>query len=194
MTDQEGEVRLLEMIFPEQANHYGTLFGGTALSLMAKADFIAATRRSRRHVVLAASDRVAFVVPVRVGELAEITARVDRVGRTAMTVVVELKTTALDVRRTKSKVADCPAGSAPTAQSYSAGVPGLIAQRSPFRPGTKKEKPDGMTTRRRTAFAAAGPLLVTLMVYLMSAFACAGFGETLCVTARSASPGAGTLR
>ena len=31
------ETRFVEMVFPEQANHYGTLFGGNALSLMGKA-------------------------------------------------------------------------------------------------------------------------------------------------------------
>ena len=33
---------LVEMIFPDQANHYGTLFGGHALALMARAAFVAA--------------------------------------------------------------------------------------------------------------------------------------------------------
>lgn len=42
-----GEARLCEMVFPEQANHYGTLFGGTALSLMGKAAFVAASRHAR---------------------------------------------------------------------------------------------------------------------------------------------------
>ena len=39
--------RFVELVFPEQANHYGTLFGGAALSLMGKAAFVAATRRAR---------------------------------------------------------------------------------------------------------------------------------------------------
>lgn len=42
----ESETRMIEMIFPEQANHYGTLFGGNALALLAKAAFIAATRHA----------------------------------------------------------------------------------------------------------------------------------------------------
>ena len=37
------ETRFVEMVFPEQANHYGTLFGGNALSLMGKAAFVAAS-------------------------------------------------------------------------------------------------------------------------------------------------------
>jgi len=80
----------VELIFPEQANHYGTLFGGNALSLMAKAAFVAATRRARCAVVMATSDKVQFHEPVRVGELVELIARVERVGRSSMTVAVEV--------------------------------------------------------------------------------------------------------
>ena len=52
-----AETRFVEMIFPEQANHYGTLFGGNALSLMGKAAFVAATRRARTPVVMAGRAR-----------------------------------------------------------------------------------------------------------------------------------------
>jgi len=82
--------RFLEMIFPEQSNHYGTLFGGTALSLMGKAAFIAASRHARQAVVMAASDRVDFHVPVKVGQLVELDARIVRVGRSSMTVEVDV--------------------------------------------------------------------------------------------------------
>ena len=82
-----AETRFVEMIFPEHANHYGTLFGGMALSLMGKAAFVAATRRARCSVVMARSDRIAFDEPVRVGELI---ALVVRVGRSAMTVAVDM--------------------------------------------------------------------------------------------------------
>jgi acyl-CoA hydrolase len=90
-----GDVRFFEMIFPEQANHYGTLFGGHALSLMGKAAFVAASRRARAAVVLATSEKIEFRVPVRVGELVELTARVERVGRSSMTVAVDLVSEAL---------------------------------------------------------------------------------------------------
>lgn len=82
--------RFVEMVFPEQANHYGTLFGGNALSLMGKAAFVAATRRARCSVVMATSDKVQFHEPVRVGELVELTARIERVGRSSMTVSVDM--------------------------------------------------------------------------------------------------------
>lgn len=86
----ESEVRLVELIFPHQANHIGTLFGGNALALMDKAAFLSATRYARKSMVTVASDRVEFKVPVRVGQLVELLARVTRVGRTSLTVAVEM--------------------------------------------------------------------------------------------------------
>ncbi|WP_346900564.1 acyl-CoA thioesterase [uncultured Roseibium sp.] len=79
---------LIEMIFPEQTNHYGTLFGGNALALMAKAAFVAAIRRARGAVVMARSDRVDFATPVRVGEMLELRAKIIRIGRSSMSVTV----------------------------------------------------------------------------------------------------------
>lgn len=85
-----AETRFAEIVFPEQANHYGTLFGGTALNLMSKAAAIAAARRAGGSVVMARSDRVDFHMPVLVGQLVELVARVERVGRSSMTVKVEV--------------------------------------------------------------------------------------------------------
>ncbi|MFA7306673.1 MAG: acyl-CoA thioesterase [Hyphomicrobium sp.] len=85
-----AETRFAEIVFPEQANHYGTLFGGTALNLMSKAAAIAAARRAGGSVVMARSDRVDFHMPVLVGQLVELIARVERVGRSSMTVKVDV--------------------------------------------------------------------------------------------------------
>lgn len=90
MSLDPAETRFAEIVFPEQANHYGTLFGGTALNLMSKAAAIAAARRAGGSVVMARSDRVDFHMPVLVGQLVELVARVERVGRSSMTVRVEV--------------------------------------------------------------------------------------------------------
>ena len=84
------ETRFVEVVFPELANHYGTLFGGNALNLMGKAAFVAATRHARHNVVMATSDRIEFHEPIPVGELVELIARVERAGRSSMTVSVEI--------------------------------------------------------------------------------------------------------
>jgi uncharacterized protein (TIGR00369 family) len=84
------EARLIEMVFPEQTNHYGTLLGGQTLALMDKAAFIAASRYARRALVTASTERVDFHVPVRQGQLAEVLARVVATGKTSLTVEVKL--------------------------------------------------------------------------------------------------------
>lgn len=84
-----AESRLIEVVFPEQANHHGTLFAGTALSLMGKAAVVVASRMARRPVVMAASDRVDFLAPVKVGQMLECAAQVESVGRTSMIVRVD---------------------------------------------------------------------------------------------------------
>ena len=65
------------MVFPNQTNHYGTLFGGHALRLMDQAAFISASRYCRSTVVTACSERVDFHTPVRQEELVELVARGD---------------------------------------------------------------------------------------------------------------------
>src|SRR3546814_18332555 len=86
LNKEPGGTLFGEMSFPEQANHYGTLFGGTALSLMGKAAFVAASRRARRAVVMATSDKIEFHMPVAVGQPVKLAANVSRFGRTSMTV------------------------------------------------------------------------------------------------------------
>lgn len=85
----DDETRFLEMIFPEQANHYGVLYAGSALTLLTKAAFVTASRHVRGDVVMARSSGTDFHTPVHVGELLNIAAKVTRTGRTSMTVEVE---------------------------------------------------------------------------------------------------------
>lgn len=87
---QLTETRQIEIVFPEVTNHYGTLFAGDGLSLMAKSAFICASRYSHRKVVAAHSEKVDFRVPVRQGSLIELISRIVAVGTTSMTVAVKL--------------------------------------------------------------------------------------------------------
>lgn len=84
------EVRMARMVFPDQTNHMGTLFGGQALSMMDEACFVAASRLARKTCVTVSVDRIDFTVPVHAGELVEVVARVVAVGRTSLTCQVEL--------------------------------------------------------------------------------------------------------
>ena len=83
-------LRLAEMVFPGQTNHYGTLYGGDALKMMGKAAFIAATRHTREVLVMASSDRIDFVAPIREGDMVELVAEVKMTGRSSVRVAVEI--------------------------------------------------------------------------------------------------------
>jgi len=82
--------RRTEIVFPQDTNAYGTLFGGKALGMMDVVGGIAAMRACRKQVVTASIDRIDFKEPIRSGEFVETIARVVRVGRTSITVEVEL--------------------------------------------------------------------------------------------------------
>lgn len=82
------ELGLTELVLPEQANHYGTLFGPNGLALLGKAAFLVATRFTRLSMVMAAANRIEFMAPVPVGVLLGVTARITRVGRSSLTATV----------------------------------------------------------------------------------------------------------
>jgi acyl-CoA hydrolase len=88
----DRETRVCEFVFPADTNHLGTLYGGTLLAWMDKTAGVAALRRAgSAAVVTAAVDGLSFRVPIRHGELVELLARVESVGRTSMKVRVEAR-------------------------------------------------------------------------------------------------------
>lgn len=76
------------MVLPAQSNHHGTLFAGSALSMLADAAFTAASRHAREKVVLAAIRDMRFSAPIPVGSLFAIAAQVIEAGRSSMIVEV----------------------------------------------------------------------------------------------------------
>lgn len=82
--------RRTEIVFPTEVNNMGTLFGGRAVAMMDVVAGIAAMRAAHKPVVTASIDRVDFKAPIRVGDFAETIARVVNIGRTSITVEVEL--------------------------------------------------------------------------------------------------------
>ena len=86
----KSRARMLELVFPSKTNYHGTAFGGLVLSLMDNAPSVTAVRHSGTNVVTARMDAVDFHVPIRVGEAVALDARVIKVGRTSMTVQVDV--------------------------------------------------------------------------------------------------------
>ena len=86
----EGTLRMVDIVFPQQTSHYGTLYGGDALKMMGKAAFVAATRRARASIVMASSDRIDFASQIRSGEMVELAARPLEIGRSSIQIGVDL--------------------------------------------------------------------------------------------------------
>ncbi len=93
MTDQAKRaepVIMTEIVFPQDTNPMGTMFGGAAYALMDKAAFVAASRFSGSIVVTASSESVDFRTPIRHGMIIEVIATVIHAGSTSMVVRTEL--------------------------------------------------------------------------------------------------------
>ncbi len=84
------EVSIFKTVFPNNTNHYDTLFGGTALSMMDEVAFIAATRFSRLRCVTVSSDKIDFTKPIPAGTIIELVGRVEQVGTSSMKVRVDI--------------------------------------------------------------------------------------------------------
>jgi acyl-CoA hydrolase len=80
----------VKAIFPNTVNHYDTLFGGTALKWMDELAFICATRFSRQRVVTVSTDKIDFKEPIPAGCIAELQAKVVRVGNTSCVIHVDI--------------------------------------------------------------------------------------------------------
>ncbi|MBM7321925.1 acyl-CoA thioesterase [Agrobacterium sp. S2] len=88
--DASEIVAMVEIVFPDQANSVGRMFGGEAIAYMTKAAFVAASRYSGKLVVLASSERIDFARAIEIGEIVEAEARVERVGRSSMSIETKL--------------------------------------------------------------------------------------------------------
>ena len=80
--------RITKLVFPQNTNPIGTLYGGTALQWMDEVAYLTATRFARRQVVTVSMDRVDFKVPIPEGAIVELIGEVTRIGRTSLTVRV----------------------------------------------------------------------------------------------------------
>ncbi|PWJ59351.1 acyl-CoA hydrolase [Dyadobacter jejuensis] len=84
------QVSVFKTVFPNDTNHYDTLFGGKALSMMDEVAFMAATRFTRLRCVTVSSDRIDFTQPIPAGSIIELVGRVEVVGNTSIKVRVDI--------------------------------------------------------------------------------------------------------
>ncbi len=79
-----------DLVFPNDTNPHGTMFGGKVMSIMDKIAGIAAGKYSGRTVVTASTEAIVFKRPIKNGDRILTIARVVWVGTTSMVVKVDV--------------------------------------------------------------------------------------------------------
>ena len=88
LPDEQPALRVVPM--PADANYHGDIFGGWIMSQVDIAGSIPASKRARGRLATVAVNSFVFKQPVMIGDLVSFYARVTRVGRTSITVDVEV--------------------------------------------------------------------------------------------------------
>lgn len=89
-TPSESKTIMTDIVLPSETNPLNNLFGGDLLARMDKAGSIAARRHSRRVVVTASVNHVAFNRSVPLGSVVTIEATVSRAFKTSMETAIDV--------------------------------------------------------------------------------------------------------
>jgi len=89
-TSQDSLTVLTDLVLPGETNYLDNLFGGELLARMDRACSIAARRHSRRIVVTASVNHVAFNKAIPVGSVVNIEAKVSRAFKSSMEIYVDV--------------------------------------------------------------------------------------------------------
>ncbi|ULC59789.1 acyl-CoA thioesterase [Flaviramulus sp. BrNp1-15] len=89
-TPEESRTILTDMVLPGETNPLNNLFGGELLARMDRAASISARRHSRRIVVTASVNHVAFNHAVPLGSVVTVEAKVSRAFKTSMEVFIDV--------------------------------------------------------------------------------------------------------
>lgn len=90
MDDSRHQPKTRVLMMPRDTNPAGTIFGGVILSYMDQAGAEEARFHKARRVVTVAMKEVVFLEPVFVGDLVSFYTSLVRIGRTSITVRVQV--------------------------------------------------------------------------------------------------------
>ena len=89
-TPEESKTILTDLVLPSETNPLNNLFGGELLARMDRAASIAARRHSRRIVVTASVNHVAFNKAVPLGSVVTVEAKVSRAFKSSMEIYIDV--------------------------------------------------------------------------------------------------------
>jgi acyl-CoA hydrolase len=87
---KDSQVEMIEIVFPNDANPLGNIFGGRVMQLIDIVGSVCAMRHAKSAVVTASMDRLDFLSPAYVGEVLILNASVNYVAHTSMEVGVKV--------------------------------------------------------------------------------------------------------
>jgi acyl-CoA hydrolase len=90
-TVADSATEMTQLVLPQHANVHGSVLGGTVMHWVDLAAAIVANRHSRRPVVTAAFDEMAFLAPINIGQIALLHARLTLVDRSSMEIRVDVQ-------------------------------------------------------------------------------------------------------
>jgi len=88
LPDKQPTLRVVPM--PADANHHGDIFGGWVMSQVDIAGGVVAARRARGRVATVAVNSFVFKQPVLIGDQVSFYSEITHVGRTSITVDVQV--------------------------------------------------------------------------------------------------------
>ncbi|SDX04900.1 acyl-CoA thioesterase [Aequorivita viscosa] len=89
-TPSESATIITDLVLPSETNPIGNMFGGELLARMDRAASIAARRHSRRIVVTASVNHVAFSKMIPLGSVVTVEAKVSRAFSTSMEIFMDV--------------------------------------------------------------------------------------------------------
>ncbi|WP_166961096.1 acyl-CoA thioesterase [Yeosuana marina] len=89
-TPEQSKTIMTDLVLPGETNPLNNLFGGELLARMDRAASISARRHSRRIVVTASVNHVAFNRAVPLGSVVSVEAKVSRAFKTSMEIFIDV--------------------------------------------------------------------------------------------------------
>ena len=150
---KESLTILTDIVLPGETNPLGNLFGGELLARMDRACSISARRHSRRIVVTASVNHVAFNKAIPLGSVVTIEAKVSRAFKSSMEVYVDVCIEDREYQE-KTKVNE---GIYTFVAVDTAGTPVTIAQIKP-ESEIEKQRYEGALRRKQLSLILSGKM------------------------------------
>lgn len=152
-TPEESRTIMTDLVLPSETNPLNNLFGGELLARMDRAASIAARRHSRRIVVTASVNHVAFNRAIPLGSAVTVEAKVSRAFNSSMEIYIDVWTEDRESgEKTKANEA--------IYTFVAVNDTGRPVKISPIKPETELEKLrfDGALRRKQLSLVLAGKM------------------------------------